>query len=370
MQSQGGLSNSTISIEPATDFVINSKVEPTATGVNIYFANRHGDFAEVREYYLNNITASKEASNITLHIPTYIPSSVNWITSNGNGSVLAFGASSTLDTMYIYQSQWSGNAKVQSSWHKFVFSGDEIIQSFFQNDTLYTLIRAVGATEVRLVSMNLVNDYVEGLAPFIIHVDNRVHSSSLAAPTYDSFNNETIFTLPYSVRSTLLVIDARETERFYGESYQYTIGALSNQVILKGDKRTISLYFGDSYEMLYNLGRIYIKDTNDQGSVARTVGRTTILKLLATYGETCTFKVQVEIEGRAPQVSEFYGRVKGNTNNVFGQIIPVSGVFKVAVGAENKRVVFKIINDSHLPSTIHFLDFSLRYFNNSVGRAG
>lgn len=370
MQSQGGLSNATISIDPATDFVINSKVEPIATGVNIYFANRHGDFAEVREYYLNNITASKEASNVTLHVPTYIPSSINWITSNGSGTVLSFGASSTLDTVYIYQSQWSGNTKVQSSWHKFKFLGDEVIQSFFQNDTLYMLIRAVGSSEVRIVSMNLVNDYVEGLAPFIIHLDNRVHSSVLSAPTYDAFNNETTFVLPYPVRGTLLVVDARETERFYGESYQYTVGAFTNQVILKGDKRAVSLYFGDSYEMLYNLGRVYIKDSNDQGSVARTVGRTTVLKMLATYGDTCNFKVSVEIEGRDPQVSEFYGRVKGNTNNVFGQIIPVSGVFKVAVGAENKRVIFKIINDSHLPSTIHFLDFSLRYFNNSVGRVG
>ena len=369
MKSNGALSVETLSIQPATDFHVNTRATPRASGTNIYFANEHGKYTEVREYYVNNLTASKEASNITAHVPTYIPSGVTWIACSGNSNNMVMFSENDNRNLYIYQTQWSGDEKVQSAWHKFNFGKYEIVCGFFKGEDLYMIVRKYGDTSTQLVSLNFSNDYVEGVAPFIIYLDNRVTSSQVNI-TYNEESNQTTITLPFDVDELTRVVDARETERYYGNLIEHTEGLLSTQMVLKGDYRNIPLYFGNIYEMKYNLGHVYIRDNNNQGSTVRTTGVTTILKLLVTYGDSCEFKVLVDTEGREKKYSEFHGRVKGDFDNTFGKINPETGVFKVGVGAKNDKTDIVFINDSHLPCSIQFLDFVLRYWNSNGSRVG
>ena len=60
----------------ATEFESSDDAPPVGSGSSIYFLTKKGDFAGIREYITQTDVTLKDASNITIHVPRLIPSSI------------------------------------------------------------------------------------------------------------------------------------------------------------------------------------------------------------------------------------------------------------------------------------------------------
>ena len=368
LMSEGNVTNASISIQEATEFEINSNVSPLAVGNNIYFANNSGEYTEVREYYVADFAANKDAANVTAHIPSYINKNINWMVSADNARTIVMTSSEDISKMYVYQVMWNGEQKAQSAWHTFAFNGYEIIGGEFLGSMLYVMLRKSGATDVYLEKIDFSDTTIERGADFIIYLDNRIGSID-TTPVYTIGANTTTFYLPIEPDpDNFLIVDGKVGGGAYGNVVQNPV-INGNQVTVEGDYSNTFLWMGNTYDSNYQFGSVFLKEGGNGGSVAVTAGRTQILKTLINYDNSAQFDVVVELEGRTEKTTSFYGRVKGGIASIFGKIALASGVFKAPVNGTNTKTKIYIKNNSHLPSNIQFAEFLIRYQNNTGQRA-
>lgn len=133
------MSSLNISITPIIQFDSELSARPEIVGSNIFYSGKRGNNSSIREYIPGATGDIYGYSNdITSHIPTYIPLGIRKITGSMEESIiLAFTGNNEI-YIYKYQNNSSGD-KVQSSWGKWVFSGN-IINGEIINGVLYLII--------------------------------------------------------------------------------------------------------------------------------------------------------------------------------------------------------------------------------------
>lgn len=135
------LTAKTISITPATNFEVETSVDPLLLGSYIYFAFERGRFSGIREYTVNSSTDVYDSVEITEHVPAYIPRNVIHITGSAAEDVIAIVSRDDPRTVYIYTFFWNNKQKVLSSWSKFNIEGCDGIRGIrFIDDTLHMIV--------------------------------------------------------------------------------------------------------------------------------------------------------------------------------------------------------------------------------------
>jgi len=71
------LTPETIAINQTTEFECSLKARPVGSGRNIYFTFNRGNFSGLREYYVDGDTKTNDASDVTSHVPAYVPKDVS-----------------------------------------------------------------------------------------------------------------------------------------------------------------------------------------------------------------------------------------------------------------------------------------------------
>lgn len=366
LKSSGATTLGGISVEPATDFEVNSLASPVVTGSSVYFANESDEHTEVKEYYVGEAGINKDAANITTHIPTYIPRDVRWLAASGDNKTLVVSSDLDKKTLFVYQYLWRGNEKVQSAWHKYTFEDFEVIKGFFINAKAYLVVRGDNDSVNKLVTLDFSEDLTEGVSPFIIHLDNRMNTLGLS-PSYSAVTDLTTYTLPSGITSdNFKVVEGDGSLDVYGDLVPSTlVDPLT--LTVSGDRTLDKLYCGIDYSFEYTFGTVYLR----HNGLATTTGTTIVNQLVTTFSNTAGFNVVVEIEGRKnPYVFTYTGRTKGSVRNNFGVIKLQDGVFKSTVGSRNDRATIKIVNGDHLPSVIQYVDFTLRYISKQGRQTG
>jgi hypothetical protein len=124
LSSQGPLSTKTASVSTSTTYSFNHKAKPESIGPNVYFSVNKDKYSKIREYYIVPDTVSNNATNISEHIPTYIPKNIKKIKGNTKNDVLFFLSEEITNELYVYNFNWNGEDKTQGAWHKWVFKED------------------------------------------------------------------------------------------------------------------------------------------------------------------------------------------------------------------------------------------------------
>ena len=83
------LTPKTAYIVVATEFSSNTKANPVSSGNSVYFLTQKGEFSGIREYIKQPGVEVKDASDITIHVPKYIPGSVFKMTTSSSENLLA-----------------------------------------------------------------------------------------------------------------------------------------------------------------------------------------------------------------------------------------------------------------------------------------
>ena len=118
------LTPKSVSISPVTNFDASSKANPIPLGAYMYFPVESENFTSLREYTVNASTDVYDSTDITEHVPAYIPSNVRIFSGSSTKDVLALTSDNEPNAIYVYRFFFNGQKKLLSSWFKFTLDGD------------------------------------------------------------------------------------------------------------------------------------------------------------------------------------------------------------------------------------------------------
>lgn len=329
-----------------------SDVAPLGLGSKVYFTDRNGKYASVRNLSLKSIDTEDRAPEITEFIPKYIPGGVHKMFGSTTENILGVLTSGAPSRIYVFkqkfQQTWTGAQRVQSSWSYWdMGEGTEVLDAEFSESTMYILIRR--GTQVFSESLDLSYDVTLDGVDFLIHLDRKVHLTGV----YDEGTGYTSWTLPYDVAEGLVMVppldiadwagDALEVEKESAYVWRYA-----------GDFSAAACTAGIPFRWFYDFSRQHARKQEKDGNTSSVIsGRVTISKLHLAYADSGSFSVVIQPSpGREVFTSGFTWRVTGKETFKVGSQQLEEGTFSVPVSADASTLKMHVEDSTHLPAAI------------------
>jgi len=349
------LTSRTVVIDPATEYDASTLSRPVGAGANVYFGVPRGTSTGVYEYYVDTSNVQHYATDVTAHVPSYVPASVFKFASSNSADILLALAPSYPSRIYVYTYFWRGNDKVHLSWSYWeLASSDTVLDVAFVEDTLYAVIsRSDG---VFLEKAQLSGDEAETSMGFIVYLDRRKRYTGV----YDDVANTTTWTIPYvDSGSDLQVVLSEGFTGRKGEVLGSVTRPSTTTLQSTGNLSGGEVYIGRKYEMRYEFSTAYLREERGGSQVAVTDGRLQLRTFSVTYAGTGYFKALVSVADRDDAEYVFNGHLLGS----FALGVPPiqDGTFRFAVGARNLYTTITLINDSPYPSNFLSADWEAFY---------
>lgn len=350
--SDTSLTPKNVSLDPLTEYVSDPSVNLLGLGQSVFFTATRGDWSAVWEYIidLSSGRPQGQAAEVTDAAPSYIPAGVFKIAGTSNESVVVVLTSGDPGAFYVYKFYYSENKKLQSAWSRFSLPNVTAIRNAeFINSDLYLVVER--ADGVYLEKMRMQPAVTDDDIGFLVHLDQRVHTSQLAAPTYDAGTDTTTFTLPYATSSDIVAVTSAGNVDVL-PALQLNISSISgNTVTLSGDKQTWPIWFGFTFESRYRFSTFFVRQQNGAGgTITVQQGRLQVTDMTLAFSKTAFFTVEVTPEGRATRTYTYTGRTLGEADNLMGVVPIEEGKKSIPILSRNDRVIIDIVNNSWMPS--------------------
>lgn len=337
------LTPKTAVINVTTEFDIEAKAKPTSSGTSIFFGVTKGNYSGIKEYIVQPLTYSNDASDITAHVPRYIPKNLYKLVSSNLDNVVIALSKDERNALYIYRYYWaSPEEKVQSSWSKFTIdSGAVILDAEFINTVLHFVVKRSDGTYLESMDLQEVTDGSLGVR---ILLDQKVSLTGL----YDDVNNHTTWTTPYLVDDTFRITLGGSFTGSSGVVLNPTAPA-SNTLRVSGDLSAGICYIGRPYTLRYTFSPVIFKD---EQKVAVAHYKIKLKNFNVLYDTTGYFKMLVSPDGRGDYSYVYVGNTLSDITVKLGAISLGTGSFKFPVMGDSLKTSVTLINDSVLPCTI------------------
>ena len=397
------LAADTVAVDVTTQFEADLLSKPVGAGKYVFFATQRGDFAGIREYYVETDTETNDAADITAHVPTYLDGRIRKLAASSNEDMLLMLTDNQKDVVYVYKWYFNKNDKLQSSWSKFkvgeVFKAKdpsatvEVLQAEFDGSEIVMLVKysyAQGTssgsnvvtstkTEVTLERVQLSRDITEDqtVDKIAVLLDRRFevgsggsYTSGHNVPYYylDDAGSRQSFNVAYdgvaprfpvgqpnsgSPIPTGLAAHIDDFLTFVSQDGSEIPAKDVPQAITDGKR----VWGGLKYTFKYQFSEQVLKNNN----VAVTTGRMQLRNFHIVFSDSSFFKVKIKPDNRTETVKTFTGRVLGSEQNKVGVTPIATGSFKVPVLAESSKVKITIENDSHLPCAFQSAEYEAMY---------
>ena len=197
------LSPKTTTIEYSTEFENSPLVRPVTTGRSIFFAEKRSAFSGVREWYQVIKDEMHDALEITSHCPTYISGNIVTLAGSTHDNILIVRADGDPDSIYVYKYLVGKDAKLQSSWSRYILEGATILDIGWVDTSLYLVLQRTNAStsdteifiEKMIIEPGLTDTDSTGTSiDFVCNLDRRVTEAECTRVNSDGL---TTITLPY-----------------------------------------------------------------------------------------------------------------------------------------------------------------------------
>lgn len=377
--SADSLTPKTANVIVTTEFENSTAAAPVGAGSSILFLTKKGSYAGVREYIAQEDVAIKDASDITIHVPKYIPSNVFKIAVSTNEDVLILLGTDNPNKLYINRWLLGENfQKVLNSWSTFSLNSSRSIRNIdFIGTDLYLVIEEANGTTLEKIPFEA--DYRETNADFEYHLDHKVTEATTGVSVaYNSTTDVSTFTVPYRLRGSMTVVGRYLAD---GETSTYvstqgtTVNLKPGQVIQStntangststitadGDYRNSKFIIGEPYEMHYRFSSQRLTEQPGGKGGELISGRLQLHHFYIKYEDTGFFKVEVTPENRDTSTHDFTGRLLGAASSSIGQINLETGTFKVPIMSRADRVNIDIKNDTYLPTQLSSAEYEAMF---------
>ncbi len=363
------LTSETCSLKNTTTFDSTLKARPVGAGRNLFFGVGSGGFAGVREYYVMPDSDTKDAADITAHVPMYLKGEIIGLTAATNENVLCAitDDADEPNVAYIYNYYWSGREKLQSAWSKFVFDSDTtVVSAAFLNADLYLIMQR--SDGVYLERLSFTPGQVDSDAAFVTHLDRRIDEAGCTSANYSSGTGLTTWTLPYSAVGDITVVTRAAGG---GETPGTVLDTTTNGTIItaEGNYASIPVYIGQPYTARYRFSKLMLRETaSGSGQVPVSGGRLQIRKMSLTYSNTGLFRVEVTPLYRDTYTYTHTGLTLGSGSAQVGAPAIDSGIFPFPVMCNNEEAQVEVVSDSFLPCKLLSASWEAMYNNRFRGR--
>ncbi len=360
---QALLTPNSTSVKQATAFEASLRARPVDLGSNIYFPFSRGNFSGIREYYVDITSGTKDAGDVTGHVPKYLEGIVTKIAGTSTEEVLVTLSDTAQDTLGVYKFYWSQNQKLQSSWSKYtVEQGAKILNADFIQSKLYLIVQR--ADGYHLETMNFQPGQTDENSGYVSLLDRRLTEDDVTSVTYDGGTDVTTWTLPYAITSTMRVVVRAGDDELPEGARITTLTATGTTITARGDFSDTLVYIGQIYTMRVRFSKQTLREEAKGGGQAEiSAGRNQIRNLTVNYTDTVYFSTEVTPTGRNVSTKVFSGFIPGV--NSPGEVSRLSGKFRIPVRSQSSEVVIELVSDSHLPCFFTGAEFESFYHSRS-----
>lgn len=330
---------------PVTHFGCSLKATPVNAGRNIYFLAERSEYSTVREFFVAaDNTDSKDAQDITSHVPSYLPNGTYKIAPSSVENILMFLTEGDEESMYVYKYLFIDSVRQQASWSRWSLGGTIYGASFIE-DSLYIVVERNDYLCLERVSFTFNTEDLPG-EPYRVLLDCK-QEVTVSEGGYNEIYDETTI----NVKS------------FYNEIYEPTkkyavvtddgtfkeVDA-DGTVVLNGDYTGKKIICGLMYNFRIALSTIYVKTEGERGVQALLEGRLQLRQLWFNYANSGYFKVKVEVFDKDTYEYTHTGRTLGTSDSILGKLMFSTGKFTVPIQSLNTNC--KIIVESDAPAPL------------------
>ena len=358
------LTPKTIAVKQSTEFENTVEAKPVGIGKNIYFAVPKGEYSGMREYYtLDDVSGVNDSTDITSHVPEYIPKNVYKIAPCLNESMLAVLSKENRSQVYIYKFYFNGQEKLQSSWSKWSFeTGDEVLNAdFILSDLILVIQRSDG---VYLEKLSVATGDIGTNEPYTVHLDRKL-TVAKANLTYDgTYTNIPLANLPGAISTgswEAVVATGQPKKAGIRLPIEYTVSG--GRVL--GNYTDSDLVVGRKYVFRYKFSPITVKQQAGNAQKSDTVGRLQLRTMQINFSNTGYFKANVTPSGRRTYEYIYSGKTLGLPSATIGLIDLDTGNMKFPILAQNTGVDIELSSDTPLPCSFLSADWEGMYVKRS-----
>lgn len=352
------LTPSTVSIDQTTEYECSLRAKPVGIGRHVYFTVNRGGFTGLKEYYVDETTEVLDATEVTGHVPRYIPGNVFKIAASTTEDCLILLSDQDRSKVFVYKFYWSENEKMQASWSHWTFApGVEILNADFIESALYLIVKRSDGVHIEYIDLE--PGKTEDNWNLAVHLDKVVRESQFNSLTV--LDNATQVVLPFTLSEAEVPLIQVVTGPGGSRAAGLVLTGVTHEVVGQNSRLTIPgnlqgqpLYIGLKYVFEYEFSTPAVREAAPGGGQNVVgEGRLQMRRMSVLFDKTGYFRAEVTPTGRDTYVYPFTGRLVGSSQNVLGQVSIEDGKFRFALMGRNDELKIKLVNDSFLPS--HFL---------------
>ena len=380
--SSDALTPKTANVNVATEFENDTNSVPVSSGRSIYFLIKKGLFAGVREYVTMEDLTIKEAADITIHVPKYIPANIFKMAASTNEDVLVLIGSDNPNKLYI--NRWlygERGQKILNAWSTFILNSSKTILNvdFIDTDLFMVVRNSNNVTSIEKLPFE--SNFTETNADFEFHLDHKLTEASTGVSVaYVASTNTTTWTLPYRTYAQMAVVGRHlatgETSTFISAPNTSAVNLGAGQVIsttttntdgstltitATGDYRLSKVIIGEPYEMHYRFSAQRLTEQVPGGGGEFISGRLQLHHFYIKFENTGFFKVEVTPENRDTSTHKFTGNLLGAASSTIGSVNLETGTFRVPIMSRADRVDIDIKNSTFLPTKLNSAEYEARF---------
>ena len=338
------LTPKTISVTPVTNFDAASEVNPIPLGAYMYFPFESGNFTGVREYTVNASTDVYDSTEVSEHIPTYIPKDVFMFVGSSTEDALAMVSQNEKGSIFVYRFFFNGQKKLLSSWFKFTLDGEIRGISFSKSDLFIVLTKN---SETHLLSMPFDAGLTDNGSNHNTYLDMRRYVSVASGAT--TIDLSSFYTPGDNTVKVYTTDGALVPSTNSGATVTLTNGALSST-------QATNVWVGIPYTMTYTFSKQLFKQAAGQTKTPSAGGSMMLKNCSVFYNNTAHFDVKVTPLHRDTYTNTFNPNIIDSTNIAL-QLD--DGFFRVPIFSNSEDTTITIENSSALPSNFQSAEFEV-----------
>lgn len=343
-QFSGGdvLTPSSARIDPITEFESFRNCRPVAAGQEVFFTLSRGNNSAVRNYFIDTEALTNDASDISSHVPSYLPANIFKMAVSTSEDILFALTLNERNAIYCYKWYWQDDKRAQAAWQKITFAAtDTVLSVDFLSSIAYLLIQR--ADGIYFEKMDLQPNAVDSVG-YLVRLDRRVSLTGV----YDAGNGWTTWTLPYEDAGTFQVVLGSAFTGQEGQVYDATRPS-NTTVRVTGNRTAGACFVGRKYTKRVRMTEIYMKDQQQQPILT---GKLMLKYMTLSFSDSGYFRIEVTPQGRSVYSYVMNGLTLGISGLVIGDTVIGDGSFTFPIRTQNTGCVIEIVNDTPLPSAI------------------
>lgn len=329
---------------PVTHFGCSLKATPVNAGRNIYFLAERSEYSTVREFFVAaDNTDSKDAQDITSHVPSYLPNGTYKIVPSSVENILMFLTEGDEECMYVYKYLFIDSVRQQASWSRWSLGGTIYGASFIE-DSLYIVVERNDYLCLERVSFTFNTEDLPS-EPYRVLLDCK-QEVTVPQGCFDELQGET------TINIKSFYNEIYEPDRKYGivtADGTFKEVDADGTVTLNGNYEGKHIICGLIYKFRIALSPLYVKSETERGTQALLEGRLQLRQLWINYADSGYFVVKVDVFDKDTYEYINTGRTLGTTDSTLGKLMFSTGKFTVPIQSINTNCKISVESDAPAP---------------------